>query len=533
MTSFREYHVPQADGEAVVEPAFSQVGDLLNCNARVVGQAGSFWESLRQQARGQLISDAIRYSSTYRDVGWVGTADCQRIIMAGHQPTLFHPGVWFKNFALSRLAADHQAVAINLVIDNDVASSAAIRVPWVDPASGSVVSETVAYDTGGVGLPHEQTTITDRERFEQFDVAVRRVIRPLVADPCVSELWSYAREAIHRCGIAGCALAQARHRLEQDLHLRTLEVPLGVAVRGPAFARFVLAIMRDPVRFRDSYNESVEQYRSAHGIRSRSHPVPNLARDDDWMETPLWLYGNENPVRRGVWARRRGDRLVISDRAERTLELDMRDEERAADALVAAASPEFKLRPRALMTTMYARFVLSDLFLHGIGGGKYDQLGDMVLRAHFGIEPPRFMVLSATRLLPGVHPPSGDLEIRRLRRELRETAFHPERFASDLRGTQCELSDVVNLRDRKRELLAMIPPRGHRKAWHGELSDINEQLAGLLSETRIRLRERLAAARSRAASERVLASREHPFCLYPLENLRSAFAGMLEAVATV
>ena len=48
---------------------------------------------------------------------------------------------------------------------------------------------------------------------------------------------------------------------------------------------------------------------------------------------------------------------------------------------------------------MYARLVLSDLFLHGIGGAKYDQLTDLIIARFFGLQPPGFVTLSATVLL--------------------------------------------------------------------------------------------------------------------------------------
>ena len=43
-----------------------------------------------------------------------------------------------------------------------------------------------------------------------------------------------------------------------------------------------------------------------------------------------------------------------------------------------------RLRTRALTTTMFARFLLGDLFVHGIGGAKYDELGDEIARGFFG-----------------------------------------------------------------------------------------------------------------------------------------------------
>ena len=44
---------------------------------------------------------------------------------------------------------------------------------------------------------------------------------------------------------------------------------------------------------------------------------------------------------------------------------------------------------------MYARVVLGDLFLHGIGGGKYDELTDAIVGRFLGVAPPEFAVVTA------------------------------------------------------------------------------------------------------------------------------------------
>ena len=46
-------------------------------------------------------------------------ASADSLLLAGHQPELFHPGVWVKNFALNGLARRHGATPLNLVVDND------------------------------------------------------------------------------------------------------------------------------------------------------------------------------------------------------------------------------------------------------------------------------------------------------------------------------------------------------------------------------------------------------------------------------
>jgi len=498
---------------------------------------GNRWQSLRAQARQQLLADALRYTAAYRDVGWAralidaSTAGPRPIVMAGHQPTLFHPGVWFKNFVLSRIGQQVGGIAINLVIDNDVATGCTMRVPTLASRLGregseDIVYTSVPYDRAGGGVPFEQASVGDRELFDHFDVAVRDAILPLVPDPCVDQLWRHARQAIKRCEVAGCALAQARHGLEGDVGLNTLELPMSVVCRGPAFAQFVYWILSELPKFSAAYNQGVRIYRQAHGIRSAAHPVPDLHHEYDsdgslWYEAPLWVYGNDSPTRKPVWVKIEPGQLTLSDRRGWTWVLDRRPG--AADAasqLAAVASPHCKIRPRALLTTMYARSVLSDLFLHGIGGGKYDQLGDMIFQSFFGLEPPEFMVVSATIQLPGIQTQDLDAQLGTIQRRLRETQYQPENFA-----------DVVQLDPillaRKSQLLANIPPRGEKQFWHDEVSQINQRLSSSLVELRRSLRQQASRVRAAQESQSRLTSREHSFCLFPLNYLVDAFDTLL------
>ena len=95
--------------------------------------------------------------------------------MAGHQPALFHAGVWFKNFALSHVAEQTGGIAVNLVIDNDVTSGSSIRVPtWNSDASGASYAN-VPFDDAVARVPYEQTTIRNRELFDSFDERVKNV----------------------------------------------------------------------------------------------------------------------------------------------------------------------------------------------------------------------------------------------------------------------------------------------------------------------------------------------------------------------
>ncbi len=556
LSAFAPYRAPTGDGEALILPGLDQVPALLAENRRrqtpreqtpreqapceqapcdflLPGHPSS---TLRAAARQQLLRDALHYTSRYRDVDASVIAAAESspaIVMAGHQPTLFHPGVWFKNFALDamvrRLPAAH-AVAVNLVIDNDVAAGTSIRVPHLDATTGHLVRQAVPYDAAGGGVPYEQMRIADRQTFDHFDQRVASSLAGLIDNPLVSRLWPHARAAAGRCENVSCALAAARHALEAEVGLQTLELPLSVVCRSEPFAAFVLSICQQAERFRKVYNCSSIAYRAANGIRSTAHPVPNLGRQDDWIEVPFWIYSDAEPQRRAAWVRVSAGKLEISDRNAHSVQLDWPLASDAARQLQQLGGPAFKLRPRALTTTMFARLLLSDLFVHGIGGAKYDELGDQIVAEFFGLQPPELMVVSATVRLPldaarflptaeqfGMALPMTLADTRNL---IRQTIYAPERFAGHL-PLSAELCQA------KRELIATPPAAADAKRWHDRLAAINRELSGQLEPLSRLLLQRLPEVRRAESVTSVLRSREHSFCLFPLEQLTRCFAGLL------
>lgn len=545
MSASLTYRAPSGDGTALILPGLDQAAALLAENRRRQAQwdfqlLGHDHTALRTQARAQLLRDALRYSRGYRDLDAAGLngdgLDADRppaIVMAGHQPTLFHPGVWFKNFAIAALAQRSSAgpaVAVNLVIDNDMAAGPSIRVPHRDPASGQLVRQSVAYDAPGGGVPYEQTRVLDRSLFDRFDSRVRQTLAGLIDDPLVSRLWPHARQAVARCENVSCALAAARHALEGEVGLQTLELPLSVVCRSEAFAAFVLTICQQVERFHDIYNRSADAYRAANGIRSNAHPVPNLGQQDDWTEIPFWIYSDDSPQRQPAWVRRSAGQLQISDRGRHQVQLAWPLTSDSASQLQQLNGPAFKLRPRALATTMFARLMLSDLFIHGIGGAKYDELGDRVAAAFFDLQPPEMMVVSATVRLPldpapflptteqfGITLPSTVAQTRNL---IRQTIYSPERFAGNL-----PLS--AELCEEKSQLIANPPSPQQAHAWHQRLIKINRELSRQLEPLSRLLLARLPEVRRLESVASILRSREHSFCLFPLDRLTEQFGRAL------
>ena len=77
---------------------------------------------------------------------------------------------------------------------------------------------------------------------------------------------------------------------------------------------------------------------------------------------------------------------------------------------------------------MFARLVLSDIFIHGIGGAKYDQLTDAIVRRFFGVEPWEYLVATATLKLPLPRHSIEEADMARIDQMLRELRYHPELY---------------------------------------------------------------------------------------------------------
>ena len=129
---------------------------------RVVLVAMLFKRQLNTQAAyRQLWFEPVQYAQQALNAPW---------LVAGHQPELFHPGVWFKNFLLSQASQQTKCVALNLVIDNDLCRSPAIRVPAIDVKdNGSLVrTESVPFDAPSPPVAWECRSILDMELLRSF-----------------------------------------------------------------------------------------------------------------------------------------------------------------------------------------------------------------------------------------------------------------------------------------------------------------------------------------------------------------------------
>src|SRR5262249_2104913 len=140
--------------------------------------------------------------------------------------------------------------------------------------------------------------------------------------------------------------------------------------------RFVAHVLLNARAFAAAYNASLESYRAPRRIRGTRHPIPDLQRDADSCELPFWIIPNGGPRQRLVVREQRPDKIELFAGLRPLASLDASALRRAPESGPDPGAPHGCLRPRALALTLFVRLFASDLFIHGLGGAKYDQITD-------------------------------------------------------------------------------------------------------------------------------------------------------------
>lgn len=519
----KRYRAPANDGEALIEPSVKAARQLWQDNVQVLqANEGTIrdrsLQAMRATAQNELLELATRYSSQYLAAEQVNAVRARAesdsggdfgFILSGHQPELFHPGVWAKNFGLSSLGEQLGVATMNLIIDNDLCSNPSIKVPTGSMASPRITS--VPFDRVEDPMPWEHRQVADKAMFDSFSDRVSEQMLKTNQGMLVDRVWDLATDEQLSGMSLGQRLAASRHQLEHSIGVSNLEVPLSQVCDTQSFRSFAAGILTDPVRFVEVHNSALHQYRRINRLRSQTHPVPDLQSDHGWFEMPFWVWHRDTPVRRPLYVRIDGEAFQLSDRAsfEQTITAGG-----CTAQLESLADRKYVIRPRALTTTMYARLVLSSLFVHGIGGAKYDQLTDQIILQFFGMTPPGFQVLTATLRLPYHLPPFSVDDLRRERGRVRELRYHPELFV-DTQVDSGDNQEACELAAKKKRLIREQPVEGSKRAWHLELTRINELLQPFVREQRDRIEAEITEHWQGLRRRDLLESREFSFVLHP------------------
>lgn len=517
---------PSADGELLVWPRTPGLREAAEANRRQLRKGGL-----------RLLDRPIEALSPNR-------AETRLVFMTGHQPEFFHPGVWAKNVAAVILAGATGGEARFLVVDSDVPHQVALRWPdcaapycQVRTAAASPRAEWRSYEFINGETEYAAMFAALPEAFRSSpDRPFRAFMGAFLGDASDEEPSDQPMRYVERWtrGIEAAEAAMGA-RAPAPERISTI-FGTGRCSGAPAAATFAGHLILEADAISNAYNTALGEYRRRRRIRGRQHPIPDLQRLGDRLEMPFWLVHPDRPRERlavsGVQSGER--RLWAGQRALGSVSpAALRRDPAAA---LSQALCGWRIRPRALAQTMYARLLACDLFIHGIGGAKYDQITDGIIRRFFGVEPPAYACVSATLRLALRSYDITEADLANLRHGARDLRYNPQRYvvdgepASEVQAVLHERRRAIEASDRLR---AERPrDRAARRAAFERIHRANAALLraspGVVEAAARRLRE----AAAKLENDRVARSREWFFALYPktaLERLREAIRAALRS----
>lgn len=574
------YEVPKGNKEVLIDPPVSDIPYLVQKNRQKI-QGYRFevnnipFQVLRDKTRDELLRRAVVYTEKIKSLiksdkselfSHVQNANMQDplrqrkqdklpgeglvldydsikdvpIIQTGHEPIFYHPGIWIKNHFIHHLSKKLNGIGVNMVVDNDACSMGFVYVPVlfmeaaiIQKAAFIKNKEKTAYeeimfdDLAIISRFKEEVAALLRENYEKFrgkgssDNHEKVIFESmLVSFECfMSHIMGY-----HRRGCIDMVelLTAARSAMEEKFFLDNLEIPISRMCDTDGFWHFLLHIISDAYRFARIYNEKLAEYRVIHKIRSNANPLPDLKIAENLIELPFWVW-RAGGQRDKCYIISDDEAMTIKDRSDVIITLKKGDNVmKHISGLKTLMDNQIKIRPRAVTTTMFSRLFFSDIFIHGIGGAKYDTITDEIISEFFHVEPPDFTTISATLFLPFDIFDLNHNILQIMRHSLRDMNYNPERYASG--EIQNDAVFMSKVKEKQRLLDAMSSGNKEKREWcFHQIKELNKSMVCKI-HTRLLEKQREIDTTVRAlAYNQVARFREYPVCIYPMETLKEYF----------
>jgi hypothetical protein len=406
------------------------------------------------------------------------------IIANGHQPEFQHPGILFKDLLIHKIAGLTNGLPLHVVVDTDHFEMSYFYPERLE--TGFAHLKTLHLKDADNRV-YSQTTLSDADRKELLSIIqsqqeeAKYFISPKIQKEFTAIL-NRKLELVKSCEYLFEINETIREEFYQSKGIHLYRVNVSELVKLNSFKVLVEKIREHLDNFMQVYNQSLTDYRKEHKIKNHAQPIPNLVSG----EMPFWIL---DPVTK------------------------KRNVMRVEDSL-----DNVCILPKAVTLTMFLRLFMTDFFIHGKGGGRYEEVSEHIIKEFFKIEAAPYEVASATMNLNKTEWfPVPDVDEKELELKLRDAVYSPEKF----------LDHSHLLAIQKKELQSKFKnPDSDKKALHKEISDLNEEMGKLIDPEK----QKLEALKSQLPviqhTSQVFQSRTLPFYYYDMDELIAYVAGM-------
>ncbi|HHT9129075.1 MAG TPA: hypothetical protein ACFYEE_10010 [Candidatus Wujingus californicus] len=551
------YKVPENDKEIFVSPAINDCIELILSNIKIISKynfeiSGVPFQVLRDKTRSELLQKAELYTNKIISIiekekllddlcekrkgcnFYINYKSLKNnfIIQTGHEPILYHPGVWIKNHLTNYLTRKTGGIGINMIVDNDACNMGYMcapnlfsKPPAIEKIQLVVDKNKLAYEEilfndikVLTGLKEDNLTLINKN-MENKNVENTIEDMKFMFEEYINNVMIYYKQG---CVDMVSLLTCARKILEKEFGIYNLEIPVSLMSDSDSFNCFILHFLCNAERFAKIYNEKLAEYRNLHKIRSKVNPLPDLHIEDNLFELPFWIWKTGEP-RCKCYVINGSDTINITDGSDVLITLEKNgDISKNIYAIKDFRGKGIKIRPRAVTNTMFSRLFFADVFIHGIGGAKYDVITDEVIKEFFGIEPPSYITVSATLFLPFGKYETDKKALRKSKYIIKDMKYNPERYAS---AKVKNNPDYLSLVEEKRNLLKMIDTcdKEEKNKHFYRIKELNGLLLTYVTtEIQERYREMNKICED-IAYNNVVKFREYPIFIYPKRILKEYF----------
>lgn len=457
----------------------SECAEASGGGARAASSAPEVTIRPEPQAWRGLVAKSVSEEPARQFRRELGLPDDRPVIMSGHQAQVWHPGILAKLMAIRAAADVLGAAAAWVVVDHDENDPLQVRAPYIG-GDGRLGVATFEPPEGEEGVPACRRPAWGAAEAWGFPSSSKEAAPGVVAG------MGRIRAAFIRHMGAGDAASQAT-AAAFELAREDGETGMPVAVRATELAR--TSLFGELVRkMRENPRACVEAHNAAVSAFPRDRIAP-LAIDGESCELPLWTIGGAmGSVRRKVFS----------------TEL--------------STLPVESLAPKALLLTGLMRLAGCELFIHGLGGERYDRITELWLDRWLGraLAPTAMVTATMWVRAPGCWPSTE--QIARAAWVAHRAQHDPSMVNDAARGKEkTELVERIRMSPRKSAERSEL-----YRALHTILREARAEHEGAL----LKLEQQAGAMQARAGESAIASDRTWPFPLYEADQLAALGAAV-------
>ncbi len=431
------------------------------------------------------------------------------VIATGHQPTIYYPGLLFKDYFTGDSANRTGATAVNFIVDSDKAD---FRVPVPSREQGEL--EKIHAELKNRKNRTYAEFNPSPEQINNFFDKISRATESL-SHPSIQEAFEHYKkqfsDAFEKKQNFTETVRHLRNRFDESLGFDIKDIKISNLAQSHGYYRYILYLLKNLERFTEAYNHAVSQCK-----RKDYQPVKFLDHQSGWHELPFWLC--RDAIRHPVYVKKEDTGFhFFSKEADAHITVDTGNKNN--EEIAAALKDALLIYPKATTLTIMIRLFLCDVFVHGSGAIEYEKVNNTILHEFFGLKSrPYFYGVTGDIWLPligheGVH--NGlEKEYKRKQQWLEEVDRDPEKHIPRVLAEQ--------YKEEKKQLAGKMQQEkdpGKRRELHQKLIKKDEEMKDYLKPEIEKVKKTLARYDKLLSKRDIYFERKYPYLLYPSESL--------------